>query len=114
MHSHLLFKVCLGVGFAVGLACYCISWARGRTQFRLEHFLEVPGCGCFIVAGLHLLVCAYLPEQLVTIVVPRDSPPFTMPPGGYMELDDLHFVHLLIGGLATIAGGAYGIYRACR
>lgn len=62
--------------------------------------MHSPLLGVAVGAGLHLLVCAVDPSELVQV---RDAIGAPLQKGGNtFEMDYLHRVHIAAGGLATI------------
>ena len=99
------------IGFVLGVACYLWS-AYQRGRFEIIPLIESASCGAGIAAGLHLMMGAVDPRQLIHVT--RESGEYFDLTGLVVEMDALHRVHLAIGALATIGVATAGLVKFCR
>ena len=112
MNGHDYFKALLAAGFVVALCIYVTYRLLQRRLFHLDDIIEGSLCGCAIAAGIHLVFCAFKPEHLVEIF-DANGQIHKLPPGAYISMDAIHFIHILAGGVATAFLGGVGLHRAC-
>ena len=87
--------------------------------------MESGGCAAGIVAGIHLVYGVICPSQLVHLADRKGnyillSDLFLRvgnqyrPADATIQIGELHTVHILLGGIATIVLGIVGLIKFCK